>query len=108
MNENDNQRGLHIAVINPTSSKVEFSKVFDTYTSSKPFEDYIRSATIPEGHIVAAACQDDAASELSWEVKTWFGTMGSRQIRDLEYRQGWCFIGTFGKLDGSEKSVAEK
>ncbi len=33
-NENGHYRGLHIAIINPYTGKVEVARVFDTYKSS--------------------------------------------------------------------------
>ena len=29
----------------------------------------------------------------------WLGEMGSHEIWNLEYRQGFAFIGTYGKLE---------
>ena len=63
MDGNDD-RGLHIVVINPENYKVEQSKVFDTYASSEGFDEFI-SEMIPDSYIIVAACKDDCVKSLS-------------------------------------------
>ena len=73
--ESDNDRhlrGLHICVIDPKTGEIEKAQVFDTYTSSAIFEEFIDENSIPDGKIVAAACQDDCTKNLSTKVKKWF------------------------------------
>lgn len=106
MNENGNQRGLHIAIINPYNGAVDHAQVFDTYTSSEEFDDFICLPLvegISEGFIVVAACKDDCFSKLSDKAKQWFEQMGSKEIRNLEYRQGFSFIGVAGRTTPEEK-----
>ena len=67
-NENGHYRGLHIVLINSEDGKVEMAKVFDTYQSSDEIARFITD-DIPEGTIVAAACQDDCISKMAWGVK---------------------------------------
>ena len=92
-NENGHYRGLHIVIINSLDGKVELSQVFDTYKTSKGFyelPEYGRTLLqeLPEGHIVCVACQDDCVSNLCFEFKQWFGSMGSQEIWELGYRCG--------------------
>ena len=44
VNENGNDRGLHIVVINPFNGQIEFARVFDTSISSEEFDELI---TVP-------------------------------------------------------------
>ena len=67
-NENDNDRGLHIAVINPCNGEVESAECFDTYKSSVKLDAFIAKA-LPEGHIVVAACKDECFTQLSEKAK---------------------------------------
>ena len=46
-NKNGNLRGLHIVIINPFNGNIETSKIFDTYESSKDFENFITNGDIP-------------------------------------------------------------
>ena len=101
MNENGNDRGLYLALINPWTGKVKSANIFDTYTSSDRLDFFIQTMSryIPEGYILAAACKDDCATQLSPTAKDWFGHLGSKEIVDLKYRQGFAFIGVLGDED---------
>ena len=105
-NDRGHDRGLHIVVIDPVNGEVELAKVFDTYWDSKEFETWIYQG-IPDGSIVCAACKDDCRSSLSVGVKLWFDMMGSQEIWNLEYRQGFAFIGIIGKTR-EERKLNEK
>ena len=86
-NEKQHYRGLHIVIINILNSfpNVETSRVFDTYSSSAAFEEFIQ-IPIPKGHIIAAACKDDMVTNLSPAAKAWFTSLGSQHIETLNYR----------------------
>ena len=74
------QRGLHVAVINPKDFKVTFNQVFDTYKSSDELDKFIKDNDIPKGYIVAAACKDDCTTKLSKRGISWFETLGSKEL----------------------------
>ena len=95
-------------MINPSNGEVEFCRVYDTYRSAESFETMISNITIPDGFIIAAACKDDCATNLSHRCRMWFGHMGSLEIWNVGYRQGFVFIGrSGGKADFVEnKTVA--
>ena len=47
---------------------------------------------------------DECTVNLSEKAKQWFQKLGSKEIRNLGYRQGFCFIATKGgKVDAMEK-----
>ena len=96
------QRGLHIAVINPSDFKVSTCQIFDTYKSSSDFEAFTKNV-IPDGYIVVAACKDECTQNLSERGRRWFQSMGSVAIKDLEYRCGFAFIGVVGDRSPHEK-----
>ena len=104
-NADDHYRGLHLAVINPKTGKVETAKVFDTYKSSAELDKFI-TEEIPEGHIVAAACQDECHTNLSQSAKLWFEDMGSKEIWNLDYRKGFSFVGISGRKQAQDKVAA--
>lgn len=66
--------------------------MFDTYKTCEAFDKFIKERNedhddfIPNGFIVAAACQDDCVKNMSEEAKMWFAMMGSKEIHKLEYR----------------------
>ena len=83
---------------------VEVAKVFDTYKDSDAFDTFIETlAKIPVGSIIVAACEDECITHLSSKGKQWFIDMGSKEIENVEYRQGYAFIGKFGQTDCTEK-----
>ena len=103
-NENRNFRGLHIVIINSKDGKVEMTKIFDTYDSSKEFEKFI-TQNLPAHSIVIAACQDECSKNLSDDVKRWFTDMGSSEVWDIGYRCSFAFIGV---NSGGTSTVIEK
>ena len=83
--KNTHHRGLHMVIINSENGKVETAKVFDTYKSSKEFDEFT-ARDLPYGHIVVAACKDDCVTNMSAPAMAWFEEMGSREIWNLKYR----------------------
>ena len=57
-NENGHYWGLHIVQIDPQNGVVENAKVFDTYDSSKYFDEFIQ-INKEKGRIIIAACKDE-------------------------------------------------
>lgn len=75
-NENDNYRGLHVVVINPTNGEVCWAVVFDTYKSSDALNEFILRG-LPVGYIVVAACKDECSTNMSVHARILFTDMGS-------------------------------
>ena len=85
------------------------AQVFDTYKSSKNFENFLQKQIITSGHIIVAACKDDCVNNLSVKIKKWFYKMAaSKEIWSLKYRCGFALIGIYGKNKNREcfESVA--
>ena len=62
-NENENDRGLHIVVVDPETKVIELSKAFDTYKSSSSLESFIDQQELIEANkVVIAACKDECSS----------------------------------------------
>ena len=106
-NEDDHYRGLHIVVYNPFEGKIEAARVFDTYRTSTQLDEFIDDG-VQKGHIVVAACMDECSNKLSYYAKMWFRSMGSEEIWDLEYRDGFVFIGVCGETDFQESRSKTK
>lgn len=106
-NENGTDRGLHVAVISPADGQVSQARVFDTYKGSMDLEDFI-AFDIEEGDIVVAAAKDDIATNISEKAKDFFKKMGSAEIGNVTFRQGFVFIGTNGQSGGVEKRSSDK
>ena len=82
---------------------MEFAKVFDTYKTSDDLEDFI-DFDVKKGSIVIVACKDDCVTKMSDQVKQWFSDMGSKYIKNLQYRQSFVFI---GRSDSETKKCYE-
>ena len=82
------------------------AKVFDTYKRQSTFDDLLGKG-IDKGHIVVAACKDDMIKNLSEDGKRFFANMGSKEIWNLQFRQGFAFIGITGRTDSVEKRAAQ-
>ena len=85
-----------MVIINPHTGKVNHAQVYDTYEEKEEFDKF-RRKIIPEGYIIVAACKDDCSSQLSEHAVEWFERLGSQEILDLGYREGFAFIGRMHK-----------
>ena len=70
--ENDNARGLHLAVINSKTGDVITQGVFDTFETSEGIDYFIDNGGVKSGDIIVATCQDDVSKRLSSKAKAWF------------------------------------
>ena len=57
---------------------------------------------------MVAACQDDCAQRMSTKIKQWFKDMGSQQIDNVDYREGFAFIGVLGRKQALEKRAKDE
>lgn len=106
-NENHHFRGLHVVIFDPQAGTVVLAKAFDTYKTSEEFELHIVKE-FPPGLIVAAACMDECITNLSEKAKQWFEDLGSKEIRNLEYRCGFALIGITGQKAVHERRAVSK
>ena len=88
--------------MNPHDGSVLLAKAFDTHATSITLEAFIDKG-FPRGYIIAAACKDDCARQLSDKGRDWFESLGSKLISELAYRQGFAFIGKIGSRDCNER-----
>lgn len=101
-NERNDNRGLHVVVIDAPSGQVLSARVFDTYKTTEKLDEFIR-APVRDGAIVVAACQDECTDKMSEAAKQWLEDLGSTEIRNLKYRCGFAFIGVKGGKEVNEK-----
>ena len=106
-NESNHLRGLHIVILTPDVGDVIFAGAFDTYKSSAELDAFVKQ-DVTEGFIVVAACMDDCSTQLSPQAKQWFEKLGSKEISQLEYRQGFAFIGVAGRTEANEQRAVDR
>jgi len=101
----DAGRGINIVALDFENHKVVFKGSYDTYAdpnaSVKMIADF--KDKLPQYCIVVAAAKDEASSKLSKEVKGLFRDLGSKNISNLKFREGWAFIGVRGVKKSTEK-----
>jgi hypothetical protein len=101
-------RGINVVVLAGANHEVILSKSFDTFASSKQAEDMAATlAAIPVGSVIIAAVKDEASKRLSQSAKDIFINMGSKEVSQLGFREGWFFIGIKGTKSHLEKRGAD-
>lgn len=97
-------RGINVAVLAGQNHEAIFVKTYDTFGSEKASEQLAADlATVPLGSVIVAAVRDEASSKLTQSVKDFFSNMGSKEINQLQYRDGWLFLGIKGTKSHVEK-----
>ena len=95
-------RGLNVIVLDESNGKVLETRVYDTDGSeseSEKFASFIDG--LPYGRIVAIACKDDAAAQLTKSARAACASLGSSLIDTLGFRDAWAIIGIKGASIGS-------
>ncbi|WP_152428491.1 interleukin-like EMT inducer domain-containing protein [Methyloferula stellata] len=92
-----NSRGLNVVVIDETTGQATFTRSYDTCGSSAEADAFAAMVeALPTGRIVAIAVCDEAQNNLTERAKRACESLGSRQIRNLQYRGSWAIIGKKG------------
>lgn len=89
--------GMGIVVFNPITFDVEISEWYNLFLNQdniKKLANLINS--IPNGKIVAIGVSDDAANNITAELKNAIKTLGSTKIDNLQFRGSWALIGKKG------------
>ena len=89
--------GMGIAVIDKNTFAVDTAawyQLFNNQTSMNQLVDFINS--IPQGKIVAMGVSDDAANNITPNLKNAIKTLGSTKIDTLKFRGSWALIGEKG------------
>ena len=98
--------GMGLVVFDERTLKMEYSdwyQLFSDLPRMKQLVDYINS--IPQGRVVVLAVADDAANNISVELKNAIKSLGSTKIDSLQFRGSWALI---GKKSAKPNDVIEK
>lgn len=97
-------RGINIAVLAGQNHEVMFIKTYDTYGVAGASEQLSADlAAVPVGSVIIAAVKDEASNKLEHNAKDHFINMGSKEVSNLQFREGWLFIGIKGTKSHVEK-----
>ncbi|XP_049623021.1 protein FAM3A isoform X1 [Suncus etruscus] len=88
-------RGLNIALVNGVSGELIEARAFDMWAGDvNDLLKFIRP--LHEGTLVFVASYDDPATKMNDETRKLFSELGSRNVRDLAFRDSWVFVGAKG------------
>uniref|UniRef100_A0A2K5DJQ8 FAM3 metabolism regulating signaling molecule A n=1 Tax=Aotus nancymaae TaxID=37293 RepID=A0A2K5DJQ8_AOTNA len=95
-------RGLNIALVNGSlppdtgvSGELIEARAFDMWAGDvNDLLKFIRP--LHEGTLVFVASYDDPATKMNEETRKLFGELGSRNAKELAFRDSWVFVGAKG------------
>jgi len=102
-------RGINIAVMHQNTGEIEGVHNFDTWYSSRlanpAMVEFLDD--IPRGRIILAGVADEG-SYLAEETYQKFESIGSKLIRDIEFRDEWLMITKNNHLDSIREKRTER
>lgn len=95
-------RGLNCIVIDPFEGAVLELYHFDTHITTEESEQFVkRIELVAIGFIVVVIAKDDFVECLTESARLACESLGSKMIRDCNYRDSWCIIGEKGAALGA-------
>jgi phosphorylase kinase alpha/beta subunit len=92
-------RGIHIWAIDRKESIILERASFDTHISKEESSDFARFVDwIQPGMMVVIASKDDFIEHLTENAIEALERLGSKKIRDVQYRDSYVFIGEKGNV----------
>ncbi|XP_019275939.2 protein FAM3B isoform X2 [Panthera pardus] len=85
-------RGINIAIVNYMTGKVTATQYFDMFEgdNSGQMINFIQSA--PSKSLIFMVTHDDGASRLKEDAKKVIEGLGSKHIRNIQFRSSWVFL----------------
>ncbi|GAB5576244.1 protein FAM3B isoform X4 [Prionailurus iriomotensis] len=85
-------RGINIAIVNYMTGKVTATQYFDMFEgdNSGQMINFIQSA--PPKSLLFMVTHDDGASRLKENAKKVIEGLGSKHIRNIQFRSSWVFL----------------
>jgi hypothetical protein len=91
------RRGLNLAIIDQNSGQLLDIAQFDTYESTTEADSMARYIQkLPTGRLVLAAIRDDGSAKMTEQAYLAFESLGSKYIRQVNFRDSWALIGQKG------------
>jgi len=98
------KRGLNVVALEPFKHEIILNEVYDTFGDSNASKKFVKHfKKLPTGAIVVIGVKDDASKKLSGDAKAVIAALGSSEIENLGFRQGFAFIGVKGQKKYLEK-----
>lgn len=98
------RRGLNVVALDPFKHEVIGNNSYDTYGDAKASKRFVRDfKRLPTGAVIVIGVRDEASKRLSGEARDVIKALGSQEIANLGFRQGFAFIGVKGQVKFLEK-----
>ncbi|XP_027699467.1 protein FAM3B [Vombatus ursinus] len=100
-------RGINVAIVNYKTGKVIDTQYFDMFEgdNSGPLTQFIKNA--PQKSLILMVTHDDGSSRLKNDAKNAIEDLGSKEIKNIQFRSSWVFLGGKG-VDFPENIQREK
>ena len=99
-------RGISIAILEEERCILQKVETFDTYASTQKANDMASLIhKVPIGRVVIATIWDEASTNLTKMAMLALESLGSAQIRNIEFQAAWAIIGRKGAAPGSVPEV---
>ncbi len=93
--------GMGIVVFDDKTFNVDTSQYYNLFNNTANMKQLVNLInSIPAGKIVAMGVADDAANNITTELKNAIKTLGSTKIDQLKFRGSWVLIGKKGAISG--------
>ncbi|XP_074069948.1 protein FAM3B [Macrotis lagotis] len=92
--EKDNvARGINVAIVNYKTGKVIHTQHFDMFKgdNSGPLTEFIKNA--PQKSLIFMVTHSDGSSRLKNYAKNAIEDLGSKEIKNIQFRSSWVFLG---------------
>lgn len=98
--------GMALAIYDEKTLQVEFSDWYQLFNNTARMKELVTKInTIQEGKIVVMGVADDAANNITVDLKNAIKTLGSTKIDSLKFQGSWALI---GKKASTPSNVIEK
>lgn len=98
------KRGLNVVFLDPFKHELLGNASYDTYADPKASGRFVKDfKNLPEGSVVIIGVKDEASKRLSGEAKQIIQALGSQEIVNIAFRQGFAFIGVKNQVKFLEK-----
>jgi hypothetical protein len=104
VSHDSSKRGLNVVALDPFKHELLLNSAYDTYGDAKASKRFVKDfKRLPKGSVIVIGVRDEASKRLSGEAKEVIKALGSEEILNLNFRQGFAFIGVKGQVKFLEK-----
>lgn len=97
-------RGFNVVALAGQNHEVMHMATYDTYADAAASDRMVKDfASAPVGTVIIAVVKDEGRKQLSQAAMDIFIGMGAKEIQNLQFREGYLFMGIKGTRSHLEK-----